>query len=191
MDAVGSWSLTRNGHSILGVNEALASYLDPRFRFVVTQIPERVRSRDDALGAGLNCIALAHLVTRELFQYSLPSHMQATELSSDVVHFGLVESTADMITGDLLWFGTDKPVIHLDDFIPRFAADGELLNFDEFPINHVGIYTGERQGAEYLILHASPVDGTNAVWPLSRFADYRRYGTIYKIMRLREQFRAS
>jgi hypothetical protein len=57
-------------------------------------------------------------------------------------------------------------------------------------IANMGIFTGGRDsGDDPLILHASPVDQTNAVWPLRRFREYPRYGTIYKVMRLREAFR--
>jgi hypothetical protein len=39
------------------------------------------------------------------------------------------------------------------------------------------------------MLHASSVDGTNALWPLRRFRDYDRYRRIYVIQRLRQEFR--
>jgi hypothetical protein len=40
-----------------------------------------------------------------------------------------------------------------------------------------------------VLLHASTVDGTNALWPLRRFDDYDRYRRIYAIRRLRHEFR--
>jgi hypothetical protein len=54
------------------MDEVFSRYLDPAFRYVKSQSPARVRSRDDALRDGLNCVALAHLVIRDLFGYALP-----------------------------------------------------------------------------------------------------------------------
>jgi hypothetical protein len=85
------------------VDEVFSRYLDPAFRYVRSQNPARVRSCQDALRDGLNCVALAHLVTRDL------------------------------------------------------------------------------------LLFASSVDGTNALWPLRRFSDYDRCRRIYVIRRLRQE----
>jgi hypothetical protein len=185
------WSLTRaNGQpsTIRSVDPKLESYIDSRFRYVLKQIPVKVRSRDDALSSGLNCIALAHLVIADVFGYRLPAELQCVELALDEIDFEEVSSTDELLPGDLIWFGTNAPVVDLTDFVPRYA-NGDLLNFDEFPINHVGIATGEQEEGDPLVLHASPVDGTNAIWPLGRFSEYPRYGTIYKISRLREGLR--
>ncbi len=59
----------------------------------------------------------------------------------------------------------------LDEFVPRYGGD-ELLNFGDFPVNHVAICTGARADGDHVLLHASTVDGTNALWPLRRFDDY-------------------
>ena len=59
-------------------NEVFLRYLDPGFRYVRTQVPALVRTHEDALRDGLNCVALAHLVTRELFGYALPAWYQST-----------------------------------------------------------------------------------------------------------------
>jgi hypothetical protein len=165
----------------------LESFVDSRFRYVLKQIPDKVRSRDDALACGLNCIALAHLVVADLFGYRLPDDLQCVELAFDDHEFEEVDSIDELMPGDLIWFGTNGPTVGLKDFVPRYAG-GDLLNFDEFPINHVGIATGDWEDGDALVLHASPVDGTNAIWPLRRFSEYQRYGTIYKITRLRESF---
>jgi hypothetical protein len=163
-------------------------YLDPAFRYVRSQNPARARSREDALREGLNCVALAHLVTRDLFGYTLPAWYQSLELVRDLAHFEAVPDQASMQAGDLVWLGTDQPLVNLDEFVPRYRGD-ELLNFGDFPVNHVAICTGARAGDDHLLLHASTVDGTNAVWPLSRFDDYDRYRRMHAIRRLRQEFR--
>ena len=58
-----------------------------------------------------------------------------------------------------------------------------------FPVNHVAICTGANDDGDHVLLHASIVDGTNALWPLRRFDDYNRYRRIYGIRRLRHEFR--
>jgi hypothetical protein len=166
----------------------LAGRLDPGFRYVLTQVPARVRSREDALRDGLNCVALAHLVTRDLFGYTLPASYQSVELVRDLEHFEPVAGPGWMQEGDLVWLGVDRPLVALEDFIPRYCGD-ELLNFNEFPVNHVAICTGMRENGDHVLLHASTVDRTNALWPLREFDHHDRYSRIYSIQRLRKEFR--
>jgi len=172
------------------VNEAFTRYLDPAFRYVSSQNPARVRSRDDALRDGLNCVALAHLVIRDLFGYALPARLQALELTRDLAHFEPVPDPERMRAGDLVWLGVDRPRVQLDEFVPRYDGD-ELANPGDFPVKHVAICTGTRDEGHHLLLHASSADGTNALWPLRKFAGYDRYRRIYAIRRLRREVRRS
>jgi len=173
---------------VRATNEVFLRYLDPGFRYVRAQGPARVRSREDALRDGLNCVALAHLVTRDLFGYTLPASYQSLELIRDREHFEPVAGPGQMQAGDLVWLGVDHPLVGLADFIPRYSGD-ELLNFDEFPVNHVAMGTGMRENGDHLLLHASTVDGTNALWPLRQFGQHARYSRIYSIQRLRQELR--
>jgi hypothetical protein len=168
--------------------EVFPRYLDPAFRYVRSQTPARVRSWDDALCDGLNCVALAHLVIRDLFGYTLPAQLQALELTLDLEHFEPVPDPERMEAGDLVWFGVDRPHVELAEFVPRYDGD-ELANFRDFPVKHVAVCTDTRDDGDRLLLHASSVDGTNALWPLRKFADYHRYRRIYAIRRLRREFR--
>jgi hypothetical protein len=173
---------------VSATNEVFLRYLDPGFRYVRTQVPARVRTREDALRDGLNCVALAHLVTRELFGYALPASYQSLELVRDLEHFEPVRGPDMMQAGDLVWLGVGRPLVRLEDFIPEYCGD-ELLNFNDFPVNHVAICTGIRKNGDHVLLHASTVDGTNALWPLPEFDHYDRYSRIYAIRRLRQEFR--
>ena len=172
------------------MDEVFSRYLDPAFRYVWSQNPARVRSRQDALRDGLNCVALAHLVTRDLFGYTLPARLQSLELARDPAHFEPVPDPERMRAGDLVWFGVDRPRVGLDEFVPQYDGD-ELVNGSDVPVKHVGICTDSRDDGDRLLLHASSVDGTNALWPLRRFRDYDRYRRIYAIRRLRQEFRRS
>jgi hypothetical protein len=167
--------------------EPFRSYLDPAFRYVFSQGPDRVRSRKDALSGGLNCISLAHLIIRDLFGYVLPATYQCIELSTDQEHFISIPSAGLMRPGDLVWFGVADPAASIADFVPHFE-NGRLANFNEYPINHVAIYTGVCERSDYLLIHANQVDQTNAVWPLRDFQDYDRYRKVYAIMRLRPEY---
>jgi hypothetical protein len=171
------------------MDEPFRSYLDPAFRYVRSQGPPRVRSRADAARDGLNCVALAHLVIRDLFGFALSPQFQAYELFNDQADFEQVPDGSTLEAGDLLWFGTDHPSARLDSFTPRYQ-DGELLNFAGFPVNHVAICTGGRdETGDYVLLHASAGDGTNALWPVRKFRDYDRYRRLYAVTRLRPELR--
>ena len=167
------------------MDEVFSRYLDPAFRYVWSQNPARVRSRQDALRDGLNCVALAHLVTRDLSGYTLPAWFQSLELARDLTHFEAVPDPERMRVGDLVWFGVDQPRVGLDEFVPQYEDD-ELVNGRDVPVKHVAICTGS---GDSLLLHASSVDGTNALWPLRRFSDYDRCRRIYVIRRLRQELR--
>ena len=170
------------------MDEVFSRYLDPAFRYVRSQNPARVRSRQDALRDGLNCVALAHLVTRDLFGCTLPARLQSLELARDLTHFEQVADPGSMQAGDLVWFGVDRPRVGLDEFVPQYDGD-ELMNGSDVPVKHVAICAGTCDDGDRLLLHASSVVGTNALWPLKQFRDYDRYRRIYAIRRLRQEFR--
>jgi hypothetical protein len=165
-------------------------YLDPAFRYVMSQNPALVRCRDDALRDGLNCVALAHLVIRDLFGYALPAQLQALELVRDLEHFEPVPDPEHLRAGDLVWLGVDRPRVQQQEFVPQYDGD-ELVNGGDFPVKHVAISTGTSDDHDHLMLHASSADGTNALWPLRRFRDYDRYGSIYAVRRLRREFQGT
>ena len=123
------------------MDEVFSRYLDPAFRYVWSQNPARVRSRQDALRDGLNCVALAHLVTRDLSGYTLPAWFQSLELARDLTHFEAVPDPERMRVGDLVWFGVDQPRVGLDEFVPQYEDD-ELVNGRDVPVKHVAICTG-------------------------------------------------
>jgi hypothetical protein len=170
------------------VDDVFLRYLDPAFRYVKSQNPALVRSRDDALRDGLNCVALAHLLIRDLFGCPLPAHLQAFELVRDHVYFDPVPDAGRLSAGDLVWLGLGDQRLRQEDFVPQY--DGvELVNGGDFPVKHVAISTGTGDRDDPLLLHASVADGTNAIWPLARFADHPRYGRIYALRRLRPEHR--
>lgn len=162
------------------MDEVFARYVGPEFRWAYRQNPARVRTREDALTGGLNCVALAHLVLRDLFGFTLPAGLQTYEILGDRIYFEPVPGPGDLRAGDLVWFGPQRPPVSLEEFVPRFDGD-DITNMREFPVKHVAVCTG---GPGDPLLHASGVEGTTALWPLERFRQYDKYGKIYAIRRL-------
>ncbi|MBO0837455.1 MAG: hypothetical protein J2P28_18370 [Actinobacteria bacterium] len=170
------------------MDEVFSRYLDPAFRYVRFQSPARVRSRDDALRDGLNCVVLAHLVIRGLFGYALPTRLQALELVRDLAHFEPVPARGRRRAGDLVWFGVDRPRVEPGEFVPQYDGD-ELANGGDFPVKQVAVCADNRDDGDHLLLHASSADGNTILWPLRKFAGYDRYRRIYAVRRLRREFR--
>ncbi len=168
----------------------LETYVDPRFVYDFWQGPREVRNLDQALENGINCISLAHLAIRGLFKYELPEELHCAELFNDVSYFDEVPTVSDMEPGDLIWFGLEEPVMSAEEFVPVYQGD-KLTNWRDFPVKHVGIFTGKYEDSEPLILHSSNIEGTNVIWPLSRFDEYRRYQKIYGIRRLKDELKDS
>lgn len=166
----------------------LDQYLDSRFVYSFWQGPEDVRSVAQALKDGINCISLAHLAINSLFGYNLPKELHCSELFTDTIYFDEVDSLTDMELGDVVWFGLEDPPLEVDDYIPEYKNDG-LVNWQEFPVKHAGIYNGESDNDDPYILHSTSIGGTNVVWPLSKFSQYRRYRKLYGIRRLRDEYK--
>jgi hypothetical protein len=162
---------------------AMEQYLGNQYVYRFRNNPDRVRSREDAVRYGLNCVSLAHLVLKDLFDYELPAELGCAELYRDQEHFEPVESVGAMQRGDLVWFGVAEPRVQAVEFTPRYE-DGQLVNWADFPVKHVAIHTGERR-PDHQLLHATYVEGTNAVWSLGKFANYGRYKKLYGITRLK------
>ena len=161
----------------------LEQYLDNAYVYRFSHGPNIVQSREDALRYGINCVSLAHLALKDLFDYQLPPTLMFSELYGDHEHFRQVETLEQMQRGDLVWFGLADPKIEPAKFEPRYE-DGQLVNWADFPVKHIAISTGERND-DYQLLHSTHVEGTNVVWPLARFAEYKNYRKLYGITRLK------
>ncbi len=164
--------------------DSLKHYIDREFVYSFGQGPNKVSSEAEARQKGINCVTLAHLALRELFDQKLPTNLHCYEMATDYDYFKTVESPDLMQQGDLVWFGYANPHQSIEDFEPTYDDEGYLLNWRDSPIKHVAIYTGEQQNNDFMMLHSTHIEGTNTVWPLSLFAMYKRYEKIYRIGRL-------
>ena len=166
--------------------EVLTQFLDPAYRYEFWRNPDTVRTKEDARNLGINCVSLAHLALKEMFDYELPAELGCAELYLDRDHFRAVEDHEQMAAGDLVWFGRQDAPYHPEEVLLQYDDQGNLVNWREFPVKHVTIFTGETdESADPLLLHATYLDGgQNRIWPMSRFADYHRYRKLYGITRL-------
>ncbi len=165
------------------MDPVVQKYLNAEFKYEFTQGPDNAHTFELAVVDGINCISLAHFMLKELFGVTLPTNFKSLELYKDTEYFDDVSDVESMKLGDLVWFGLSDPPIKLDEFEPDYK-DGELLNWHDFPVRHVGIYTGDKT-SDFEILHATPVDNTVTVWPLQKFQDYEKYKQIYGVRRLK------
>jgi hypothetical protein len=167
------------------MNRILEGFLDPQLMYQYGMGPERIPDRDTALRDGINCVSLAHLVLKELFACQLPPNLDCFEMFIDEDLFVPVPSVDEAQLGDLVWFGriSENPGFV---FTPQYDQRGHLVNWGDHPLEHVAIATGESvEGAGPLLLHATHIEGTTAVWPLTRFLEQPRYAEIHGVSRLR------
>ena len=164
-------------------NETLSQFIDDDYRYKFSHGPNIVRTKEQARREGINCVSLAHLALKELYGITLPSSLMCSELHQDREYFQDVNDN-EMKIGDLVWFGIEKPTIEPGQFTPVYV-NGELSNWQEYPVKHVAIATGETSNeGDPLLLHSTSITGTNSVWPMKSFASYVRYRRMYGATRL-------
>lgn len=156
----------------------IEKYTKPPIDYKFELGPTQVRSHDQARQVGANCMVIGQLGIYETYGVMPPPHLDFYESYVDRRYFSSVRAVSDMVAGDLVWFGLEDPALELDDFTPRFS-NGDLANWDEFPVKHVGVYTGGAKEGDPLILHGCWYEGGTAVWPLSKFKSYPKYAKIY------------
>jgi hypothetical protein len=161
----------------------LQHFLDPAYRYDFWQGPEKVRSDEDARQKGLNCVSLAHLALRNLFNETLPPEMHCYEMYADDAYFKTLGGVDETQQGDLVWFGRQdaaEPAL----FVPQYAKGSSFLeNWRDSPVKHVAVCTGERYDGEPLLLHATHIEGTNVIWPLRKFEEHERYARVLRVAR--------
>ena len=161
---------------------SFAELLDPQFEYVFTQGPDKATNLHEAAEHGMNCVSVAHWLLDKLTGHRLPTDMYCFEMFYSSV-FEAVRAVREMRIGDLVWLGNPANG-RMQDSIPDFA-DGQMANWGGCPVNHIGVFTGRfAWHNDPLILHASSVEGTNVVQPLSAMARVPNWSHVYGIKRL-------
>lgn len=163
-------------------------YTSPGYPYVFSAGPGVAHDWKQALTRGINCVSLLHLVLKDFFGITLPSELQSYEMTIDQKYFDQVPANHPLAIGDVVAFGIQDPAVSLDSFRPRYHKN-ELANWSEFPIKHFAVYIGSVPGEEALMLHATPIEGSVVVWPLSKFKEYAQYEKLYYTRRLKEHYR--
>lgn len=173
--------MERSDHTI---DQVLADYLDDSYHYDFWSNPDVVQSREDAIRFGVNCISLAHLALRDLYDVRLPSELRCAEMYRDNDYFQRLPIDASPRVGDLYWFGVQSE-INPETFKLEKDSEGNLVNWQYFPVKHVAVLAAYDPENKYL-LHATHREGRkNQLWELDRFAKYYRYEKLYGISRLR------
>src|ERR1700691_5786652 len=87
------------------MNNVFKNYIDKPYRYVYQNGPDIITSKDQAFKEGLNCIALMHLLLKDIFKLELPSNVKGWEIFCDNPYFESIKSKEDLQTGDILFFG--------------------------------------------------------------------------------------
>jgi cell wall-associated NlpC family hydrolase len=148
-------------------------------RYEYERGPAQVHSLEDAQRGGLNCVALVHLWIA-LQGVVLSPSLQCTELYFDQSLTKVERSQAR--PGDLAWLGRQSNT-NPRTFMPVYSA-GRLLNWHEFPINHVGIIVSDPQ-QHLRVMHVSQTAGTVVVSSLAELAKTPRYAVLHEVTRLK------
>lgn len=167
----------------------LEQFLDSAYSYNFWQNPDRVRSVEDARRNGINCVSLAHLALKALFDYKLPPELGCAELYRDREHFRLVKGIDEGVDGaqrgDLVWFGVQEATEPPEAIELVYDDQGQLINWGQSPVKHVAVHTGVEEFGEPLLLHSTFMyGGGNAIWPLSEFSLHPRYSRLYGVTRL-------
>jgi hypothetical protein len=145
------------------MSDRLEQFIDPAFVYRFWQGPKEVRSLQDAKRKGLNCVALAHLSIKTLFDYELPFTEHCYEMYKDTERFREVPKESRIKRGDIFWFGPARLRVAENEFAPEYDESGLLLNWRDSPVRHVAIATGETFQGDDLLLHATHMEHRSAL----------------------------
>ncbi len=149
--------------------------------------PDKVRDLDDARIHGVNCGAFVHIAIRELFGFSIPSHLMCLELFHDFEekYFYCIDLEQDAQIGDIYFMGRVNDLERIYAFAPRFNPDQTFANIDEHPPLHlVMIRRSAWHSLEHEVIHADYRTGGIVVTTLGELMKEQRYAQVYGIRRL-------
>lgn len=179
----------------------LLSEVDPRiFKYQSIKYdkqmgPEKVPDLETARRVGANCATFAHLYNEEIHGWRLPSYLGPLEMWFEE-KFLRPASFDKLMIGDIAFFGRrnidPRPVPENIKDDPKASA----RFMREHQVPHVACVAGGfQESGEVFFAHLSYAERGFAVWPESRFYDYRSsfgvplYERLYVVKRPLENYR--
>lgn len=103
------------------------------------------------------------------------------ELLNDSRNFSTVPGLDDLCAGDVLWHGL--PGVTAENFEPHYDTNNFLRNWRSGPSQHMSIFTGQYDGGEPVLLHASFRAGRTTLDPLSEISVSKNLRDVTRIGR--------
>lgn len=175
------------------MRQEFQKFLDGGYKYNFQSGPETVRSREQALSEGLNCIALMHILIHELLGVTLPTYLRAWEMFQENPYMKDVASQKMMNLGDIIFFGERELPSYARNYKPVYdeskllinESEGKLVFGERYAGVHIAMNTGEVSATgQPLVIHANKIAGGVALWPLKQFSEYRQYEQIHGIKRV-------
>lgn len=129
---------------------------------------------------GLNCVALIHIIYKEVFSVSLEPSLRAVELYYPNESFENLDLDSEKRLGDIAFWARDNIKDVLTDYRPGFDEEGNLIGKCPF---HLAMYIGENKKNEALFIHANCIDKNVGIWTENRIRSYIRYSTVLALKR--------
>ncbi|CAN5333537.1 hypothetical protein BH09PAT4_BH09PAT4_07000 [soil metagenome] len=151
-----------------------------------TQTPEQFFGQEEHERLTTNCKVVGHQFTRDVLGVELPTDLQIAEAYLDpdtpTPSFRRVHPTEDLRLGDWILYGR-RSGIHPRLITPRFDAGGNMVNWQDLPLNHQAVYLGEHRGRR-MVLHATPESGVS-IAVHSNIRRSSRTAEVYEVLRLK------
>lgn len=141
--------------------------------------PDVVTDREQAK-SGLNCVALIHLIYKDVFNVFLDPSLRAIELYYPNDDFTDLPLDSQKVVGDIVFLSRDGIEDVLKTYRPEFDYSGNLLGKCPF---HLAMYIGDNAKGERSFIHANCIDKNVGVWTESRIRSYIRYSTLFALKR--------
>lgn len=167
-------------------------FLDKGFTYNYQNGPNVIRTEEQALAEGVNCIGLMHLLLQQLFNVSLPNNLRVLEIFHDNPYFTSVTSLDDLQIGDILFLGRKSLPDYVHLYKPEYDRNGTLLNEEEsnkiigekYAGLHTVMFTGERNSNNPQVIDIQKAVGEVRIWALQDLMSNERYENLYGIKRL-------
>lgn len=150
------------------------------------QTPAKFYADTSAGPQGINCKVVPHEFARQQFGIELPPELQIAEAffgaDNPASPLRRLHPSENLRLGDWILYGR-QDATHPQLIIPDYGSDGNMRNWRNFPINHVGVFLGTHHG-QPMILHATPEHGVT-IAEQRTIQRSRRTAQVHDVLRLK------